>query len=316
MANCSKLFKEFNGEGFLKVPQTKIDKIDLSSEHVRKVIIDHFIKYHPKYHPKFYRQGSIKMGTVIRTKDDTCDLDEGIYFKDNPDNVTCTTLQQWVKDAVDGITDSTPSHRKKCITIDFKAGYNIDYPVFIFDKNKEDHPNLAVKDSNFQLDDPKEFYEYFNKESSAQLIRIIRFLKAWCDFKRHKMPSGLAMTILAMNCFQKNDRDDIALKFTLIEIENSLIASFKCQMPTTPKDNLFADYNAIRENNFMDNLSAFINDAKAAVDTEINQLKASKLWKKHLGDRFPEGEDKDEAKTESNLLANIIGNQKPYFGKL
>jgi hypothetical protein len=314
MANCNNLFKEFNGEGFLKVPQTKIDKIDLSSEHVRKVITDYFAKHHPKYIPKFYRQGSIKMGTVIRTKDDTCDLDDGIYFKDNPDNVTCTTLQQWVKDAVDGITDSTPSHRKKCITIDFKAGYNIDYPVLIFDKNKQVHPNLAVKDSNFQLDDPKEFYEYFNKASSAQLIRIIRFLKAWCDFKRHKMPSGLAMTILALNCFQKNERDDIALKFTLIEIESSLKTHFHCKMPTTPKDDLFEDYFDTRKDNFMNNLSEFIKDAKKAIDDEINPFKASKLWKKHLGARFPEGEDKDETKVESNILASIIGNQKPYFG--
>ena len=79
MANCNNLFQTFNGEDYLKVSQTKIDKIDLSSEYVRKVITDYFAKHHSKYIPKFYRQGSIKMGTIIRTKDDTCDLDDVGY---------------------------------------------------------------------------------------------------------------------------------------------------------------------------------------------------------------------------------------------
>lgn len=321
MANCSNLFKDFNGEGYLKVPKSKIDKLDLSDENVRKVIKEYFEKYHPNYIPKFYLQGSNKMGTMIRTKDDTCDLDDGVYFKTNPDNVTATTLQKWVKEAVDGITDSTPSHRKKCITLDFAAGYNIDLPVLLFDKNKDDHPQLAVKDGDFIADDPKEFFDYFNSKASPQLIRIIRFLKAWCDFKRHKMPSGLAITILALNNFQKNDRDDVSLKFTLIEIEKSLKNNFECLMPTTPKDNLFRDYDvklqdnhASRKENFMNNLSNFITDAKAAVDEEKNQLAASKKWQRHLGDRFPDGEDKDEQSVSVNSLSATIGAAKPYFG--
>ncbi|MEP6676797.1 MAG: CBASS cGAMP synthase [Ferruginibacter sp.] len=314
MANCHSLFKSFNGEGYLKIPGSKIDKLEASSENVRKTIKEHFEKEYPRYPPKFYMQGSYKMGTTIRTKDDTCDLDDGVYFKSNPDNVTSTTLQKWIKEAVDNITDSTPSHRKKCITIDFKAGYNIDLPAFLFDKDKESHPQLAVKDDGFYLDDPKEFYDYFNNNSSDQLVRIIRFLKAWCDFKREKMASGLAVTILALYNFQKHDRDDVSLKYTLIEIENDLKLNFKCVMPTTPKDDIFKDYDTARQENFLNNLSAFITDAKSAVETEKNQLKASKLWKKHLGDRFPEGEDKDEDEVRSACLSGIIGNQKPFCG--
>jgi hypothetical protein len=312
MANCNNLFKNFNGEGYLKIPQSKIDKLEASSENVRNEIKDHFAENHPEYVPKFYMQGSYKMGTTIRTKDDTCDLDDGVYFKSNPDNVSSTTLQKWVKDAVDDITESTPSHRKKCITIDFKAGYNIDLPILLFNKDEDEHPKIAVKDDDFRLDDPKEFYEYFNTNSSAQIIRIIRFLKAWCDFKREKMPSGLCVTILALDNFQKNDRDDISLKFTLIEIEKSLKNSFRCVMPTTPKDNLFEAYDDYRKDNFFNNLSAFIKDAKSAIDNEKNQLEASKLWKKHLGDRFPDGEDKDEPTTELSSISGIIGNQRPY----
>ena len=54
MANCHTLFKDFNGEGYLKVPQSKIDKLEASSENVREVIKENFEKNHPKYPPKLY----------------------------------------------------------------------------------------------------------------------------------------------------------------------------------------------------------------------------------------------------------------------
>lgn len=316
MANCDKLFRDFNEE--LKITNTKNDKLKNSRKELRKRIKDYFAKNHPNYTPKFFTQGSYKMGTTIRTKDDTCDLDDGVYFDSNPDNVTCTTLQKWVKDAVDGTTDASPSHRKKCITVDYKAGYNIDLPVFLFDNKKDNYPSLAVKDGNWQDDDPKEFIEEFNsnKDKEGQLIRIVRYLKAWCDYKREKMPNGLAMTVLAMNQIQKNTRDDISLKYTLIEIEKELKLDFECLMPTTPKDNLFRDYDKTKENNSMTNLSDFITDAKKAVDEEKNQLKASRLWQKHLGSRFPDGKDVDESSTNASLLSSAIGSAKPYFDSL
>jgi len=49
-------------------------------------------------------------------------------------------------------------------------------------------------------------------------------------------------------------------------------------------------------------LQNFIDDADTAIN-EKNELKASKLWQKHLGSRFPDGEDKDE--TTSNSAPSI-----------
>jgi len=316
MANCDNLFKEFNGN--LAITKSKKDSLITSKDNLRTTIRKYFKENHPNYKPTFFMQGSYKMGTQIRTKDDTCDLDDGVYFKENPDNVTCATLQGWVKDAVDGVTDTTPSHRKKCITVDYKAGYNIDLPVFVFNKDEDSHPLLAVKNSEWQEDDPKEFFDHFNgkKDAKGQLVRLVKYLKAWCDFKRQKMPSGLAMSLLAMDNFQSNGRDDVALKFLLVEIENKLKARFECIMPTTPNDDLFASYDQTRKDNFMNNLSAFITDARKAVDEEKNQLKASKLWQKHFGDTyFPDGKDEDEKTSDANALGAVIGNARPYHAR-
>lgn len=315
MANCDNLFRDFDGK--LNIVKTKKDKLINSKKNLRTRIQNHFKKEHPDYTPKFWIQGSYKMRTAIRTKDDLCDLDDGVFFSSNPQGVTGTTLQKWVKEAVDGTTDATPSHNKKCITVDYTAGYNIDLPVFLFDEENDAHPHLAVKNEDFKPDDPKEFVKYFEDEldQDNQLRRIIKYLKAWCDYKRQKMPSGLAMTILALDNIQKNKRDDVALKFTLIEIEKALNIRFQCVMQTTPNEDIFKDYDKARKDNFLNNLSEFIKDAKKACDDEKNQNKASDLWKKHLGDRFPDGEDKDEKESNESNFSSTIGNAKPYYIK-
>jgi hypothetical protein len=312
MAYTHNLFQQFNSD--LQITSTKKDKMITSRDNLREKIRKDFKKNHEGYNPKFYIQGSYKMSTMIRTKDDTCDMDDGVYFSDNPDNVTGTTLQTWVKNAVDGTTDDI-QHRKKCITVNYEADYNIDLPIYLFDKDNDDHPFLAVKNDNWREDDPKEMLTAFNdkKDSKGQLLKIVRYLKAWCDYKKQTMPSGLAMTILAMNDFQTNERDDIAMKFTLIEIEKTLKKKFECIVPATPNDDIFADYDKTREQNFMDNLANFIADAKKAVDEEKNQLKASRLWQKHLGDRFPDGEDKDEESVNAKSVAAVAGTSKPYY---
>lgn len=308
MANLNYLFQKFNDE--LSVTDSKKSKMINSREHLREKIRKSFEQNHKGYSPKFYIQGSYKLKTLIRTKDDTCDMDDGVYFSSNPDNVAGTTLQKWVKEAVEGTTDATPIHKKKCVRVDYKAGYNIDLPVMVFDENIDNHPLLAVKNSDFQVDDPKEFVDYFKDNKTDQMVRIIKYLKAWCDHKRAEMPCGLAMTVLSLKYFQGNDRDDVALKYILIEIEKQLKKNFRCLMPTTPKDNLFEDYSETKKKNFMDNLSSFIEDAKKAIE-ESNHLKASKLWRKHLGERFPLGEDKSDENSKS--LIKAIGTSKPYY---
>jgi hypothetical protein len=316
MANCSKLFQTYIEE--LSIPGPKNDRMNKSKKALRERIRKYFKDYHPEYDPKFFIQGSHKMKSGIRTKDDICDLDDGVYFFRKPD-VTATTLQTWIRDAVDGHTNTSPEHRKKCIRSIFYHDYEIDHPVYY--KVDGHEYRLAIKNTAWEDcedSDPKAMVDWFNKQKDikGQLVRIVKDLKGWCDNKRHKMPNGLAMTILASNAktkFYYNERDDITLRDTLKEIKKALDYNFTCVVPVTPKDDLFADYDDSRENNFMENLQCFIDDADAALK-EPNQLKASKLWRKHLGDRFPFGEDKEEtsARNTSLLAGGLSSNPFAY----
>jgi len=303
MANCHALFQDFHEE--IRIGKTKSGRMMNSKNGLRNRIRKWFADNHPAYAPKFYIQGSYKMKTGIRTKEDICDLDDGIYFFREPD-VSSTTLQIWVWQAVNGYTKTTPEHRKKCIRSIFTGDYEIDHPIYY----KVDGQNycLAVKNNGFEESDPKGMVDWFNeqKDEDGKLIRQVKYLKAWCDNKRNKMPSGLAMSILASNAKNRivlNKRDDITLKDILKEIKKALDVKFECIVPSVPFDDLFSEYDDERKTNFLTALNNFIIDAENALKEE-NQLTASKLWRKHLGHRFPEGEDKNE--TSNSQFASAI----------
>ena len=126
------------------------------------------------------------------------------------------------------------------------------------------------------------------------------------------MPSGLVMTILITeNVVYRVGRDDIALKETLVNIQSKLLNEFVCKRPTTPKgENLLDSYT--QKDYFMKCLADFIDDAKKALQ-EKNIRKATELWRKHLSDRFPLGEDKEDTSSTSAGLGTIIpATTKPY----
>ena len=294
MANCHELFIAFGKQ--LEITETKISAMMKSREVLRDRIRDNFKSNHPDYAVKFYIQGSYKMGTAIRTKDDDCDIDDGVYISPNP-GVTCATIQNWVFDAVEGITETTPMRKNKCVRVSYKAGYHIDLPVYYMNdiNDANETPHLAVRSSDFQESDPRGVVEWFKskKKDNAQLVNIVKYLKAWCDKVREKMPPGLAMSILAANNQVKDTRDDIALLKTIKAIKCALDKEFKCKVPAAPNDDIFEGFNEEKKSAIKNYLANFIADAEKAV-LEPNQLKASNLWRKHLGERFPLGENKDD----------------------
>lgn len=305
MADCHNLFLQYNDD--LNITKTKRDSLKKSKEALRKRIKEYFKENHPEYIPQFFIQGSYKMKTMIRTKDNECDLDDGVYFLCKPD-VTATTLQKWVYDAVYGHTTGGQQHRKKCIRVIYSGDYHIDIPVYYMFEKDGNHPFLAVKDEGWQESDPKEFIDWFKRVKTGQIVRISRYLKGWGDNKRNNMPSGLAMALLTEKNLVENGRDDIALRDILKAIKKSLTASWKCVMPTTPKDDLFSKYDEAFKNNFFAALDDFIADADAAIEEEC-QVKASKKWRKHLGDsRFPLGEKCESKEASSIGNAEKVGN--------
>lgn len=273
-----------------------------SKEGLRKRITAWFKENHPDYVPYFYIQGSYKMKNGIRTAEDICDLDDGIYFFREPD-VSASTLKEWVRQAVDGYTATAPENRKKCVRSIFANDYEIDHPVYYKIDGQE--YKIAVKGVGFENSDPKAVVDWFvsKKDKEGRLVRTIQYLKGWADKQSFKMPSGLALTILATNAKEKivlNERDDITTRDILKDIKKALDNKFECIVPALPNDDLLENYSS--KEKFLETLEKFITDADSAI-RETNQKESSKLWRKHLGDRFPLGEDKEENNSRSSAAA-------------
>ncbi|MEO7393822.1 MAG: hypothetical protein ABIU11_02705 [Chitinophagaceae bacterium] len=141
---------------------------------------------------------------------------------------------------------------------------------------KGDIPELAHKKEGWIDSDPKAFTDWFNEKADKepQLRKLARYGKGWIDKKEFEdeskpTPIGLIITILfAENAVYRKDRDDIALKETLLAAQEKLNKSFECNRPTIPKgENLLKNYE--HKDYFMKCLADFIEDAKKALQKKI-----------------------------------------------
>lgn len=208
---------------------------------------------------------------------------------------------------------------------DRDLAFHIDLPIY-YAENYET-PELAHKEEGWVESSPIEFVEWFERKAASgfeksfliesfktnneyepltkwfsdirkndtQLRKIVRYLKAWADLKKNEMPCGIIMTILAAKNFFPNDRDDIALKNTLVKIKEDLDQNnFTCYRPTPKRDeDLFAKTSPEEKEFFKKSLISFIESAEQAIE-HPNQKDACSKWQKHLGNRFPCHLAKDE----------------------
>lgn len=330
MANCNDHFKEFNEK--IRLTDARRKSLKASRKELRNRVRTWFRENKPdEPQPKFSGQGSMLMDVIINPiprrvkKGDEekivlyYDVDDGIYFvgeKDAKDRSSPAAYHDWVYQAVKGHTDQDPIDKNACIRTLFADGHNIDQPIYY---KKGDVPELAHKRDGWIPSDPKAFADWFNEKAAKepQLRLLVRYGKSWFDKREFEdesksMPSGMILTILFVeNAVYRKDRDDIALKETLMVVHSKLQREFVCFRPTTPKgENLLKNY--AHKDYFMKCLADFIDDAKKALQ-EKNFRKSTELWRKHLSDRFPLGEDKDDTSNSSNGLGSIIPpTTKPY----
>lgn len=304
MANCNKLFLDFNSNVSLSKKQK--EALLKSRIAVQDKIIKYFKENTKLSVPKFWIQGSYIMKTLVIKKDKTYDVDLGVYFLEKPD-LEAKTVQNHVKEALKDHTSKTPEHRQRCVRVIYTGDYNIDLPVY-YKLDEDDHPFLAVKADGWEESDPLDLKKWFEgkKDKKGQLCRMVKYLKVWADRLSFKAPSGIALSVWAGEEYKENEREDEALLDLLKAILEEIEESFLCMNPESPFDDLTSKLDDAQKEKFIEALKVFIQDAENAIDSK-NQLEASKLWRKHFGkDNFPEGKDEDvDAKL--NALHTIKG---------
>lgn len=329
MATLHKEYSAFNLK--IALEDTKKESLIKSRDSLKDKIRKYFKDEKPKeLQPKFAGQGSTEMNTTVNPipeEDEDgntilkYDLDYGVYFieKDGEDNKrSINTWHDWVYNAVENHTSTPPEKKNTCVRVIFADGHHIDLPIYY---KKNGVIQLAHKSKDWIDSDPKEFFDWFNNKAKddQQLRRIVRYLKAWKNYRESnnaslKLPSGFALTILAVNSFTPNDSNDIAFKDTVTKIKEKLNVKFECLRPTTPlNENIFEGYSDTKKTDFLNALDSLVKACDNAL-SEKNFKKASEHLRKQFGDRFPLGKDENEedksARTASYLSSTVIA--KPY----
>jgi len=311
VADCDNLFKQYNGK--ITPSSTQRQKMKTSRQACETKISDKLYEK-LKLRPRFYTQGSDapKFKTIIIKEDGTFDSDRGVYLPRKPD-VSGETIQGYIYDAVKDQTKDGAQHRKKCIRVLYQCEYNIDFPAY-YEVDGEDYAYMAVKGQDWIKDDPWHMITWLadHKDNDGQFVRMIKYLKGWTSKRKTqgKMPSGIALAVWAARHFvPETGRDDKCLLALLKAIKSAITYSVTCYAPVEPYDDLTGKLTQTQKDNFRDELTSFCEDAQKAMDEE-DQLKASKLWRKYLGDRFPEGISKEDEKRAEALMASagIISN--------
>lgn len=333
MSNCHDLFSDFNET--ISLSKSRKKSLKISRKSIRNRIREYFkINLTKETIPKFNSQGSFEMGTGINPigRKETVngeektfykyDVDDGIYFiEDLNIRKSIQTYHNWIYNSVDGYTDEDPIDKNTCVRVLFHDGHNIDLPIYFKDKDKSDSiPELAHKKKNWINSDPLAFIKWFNEnlETNPELCRLVKYLKAWCDYQNfisnsNKMPTGIIMTIWAAEkgAFTA-DRDDLTLRDTLQALSDAINYenTYVCKRPTEPVgEDLIKNYSY--KGFFKEKLNEFLVSAKQACD-ESNQKEACLKWQKHLGPRFPchLAEDKDENAAIASAPHIITNNAK------
>ncbi|MCF8080482.1 MAG: hypothetical protein K9K88_14480 [Desulfobacterales bacterium] len=273
--------------------------------------------------PKFRGQGSYSMGTTVNPQDHEFDIDDGVYLLDLNSSDTSNwptpeTVHRWIVSATEGHTKEKPVDKKICVRVRYAGQYHVDLPIY---GEKTGEYLLAEKgEKGWHRSDPLALSTWFLagvKLYGEQLRRIVRLLKAWADFqsgRRGKMPSGLILTVLAVQNFRHDDADDVCFSETVHAIGRAISPIFRVTNPVDETEELTARLSEIQKARFQEAVSELSSIAEQAIDMEDAE-QASKLWRNQFGDRFPAIE-KDFSREEfrqavAASAATYIGKQPP-----
>jgi len=307
MANMHDEFKEYLEK--IRLTSAKRTKLKDSRNANRDRIKKHFQEVLKREIPRFHGQGSYSMHTNLNPLVGEYDIDDGVYLQglgtDQNQWPTAETVHCWIVDAVEYATSEPPTDKSRCVRVRYADDYHIDLPIYAMNANAV--PMLFEKGKNPYESDPRAFTEWFNKqvlEKGTQLKPIVRYLKGWRDYKGGgaKIASGLALTILASEQFCAHVYDDEALVRTVQKIVTHVEYSRYIYKPVKPYEDLTQNWTDEQRQNFLEQLKNLRDRGQDALDEE-DRSTASGIWRKLLGERFPEVRDLPESGSSSGGVA-------------
>lgn len=250
---------------------------------------------------EFVSQGSYAMKTMIQDPDKNYDIDDGVYFHKEEligsrgGELSSRQARDMVCDALDdGQFNQAPEVRSNCVRVYYEAGYHVDIPVYrrivVTDVNGDEvdvYYELASS-SGWKRSDARDVTKWYKDELSKslngdQLRRINRLLKHFARSRnswRDSILCGFGISVLVVECFQANDREDRALYETMVAIRNRLQWNLQIAHPVTPNDYITKGVDDAQARFFRDKLTDAINELQQLFEHDCTREQALKCWDK------------------------------------
>lgn len=210
----------------------------------------------------FIPQGSMAINTTVQEKDNTYDIDDGVWLhkddlkkKDGSAYTACET-QEMVRDALkDPNFNKQPEIHNNCVRVFYAEGHHVDVPCYRkLDADTDNERQELAGADGFTPSDPTEINRWFgervealNKQrdgAGSQLRVMIRLMKRFARSRGEDwdMPNGLKLTMLVEECAPSYyERDDEAFYWLLSKLKTRLASSLEVEnraQTKTPRDKL------------------------------------------------------------------------------
>lgn len=237
VANCNAALRVFHARK-VALLASGYDELRAKRDKVRAIIKRRLREMGYRQPLRFCGQGSVTMRTVTRGGwYGTFDIDDGVYFSRQAltgplgGEMQPLDARKMVFEAAyrEHFTDP-PEYLKNCVRVYYARGYHVDIPVYRVSKNRFGSETIELASSRWKPANPVGVTEWFRRANARspglfgdrQLVRMVRLLKVWTRSRsawQYSMPSGFAITALAVECYKAfPDRDDRALLHLLSAI--------------------------------------------------------------------------------------------------
>lgn len=276
-------------------------------------------------------QGSYAMHTMVQDENNDYDIDDGVVFlkKDlvgsQGADKTALDARKMVCTALDNGSFTTPPQiLKNCVRVMYQQGYHVDVPVY----RQLDDASFELASSDWKGSSPSKVTAWYNKAvcgkspdgtHGRQLRRITKHLKIYKNSRsswKVKMPSGFAISVLVVECYFSDERDDVSLHETMKAIINRL--NFNLEVSHPVRNEKITKGSDDAQTTFLrEKLSDAFKDLDILFDADCTRLQALKAWKSVFNHQFWTTQVNDEntkGKSRSNTVTiPVIAATKPWL---
>ena len=276
-------------------------------------------------------QGSYAMHTMVQDENNDYDIDDGVVFlkedlvgNQGADKTALDTRKMVCAALDDGSFATPPAVLKNCVRVMYQQGYHVDVPVYRQLKND----SLELASSDWKGSSPSEVTTWYNnavcdqspdESNGRQLRRITKHLKAYKSSRaswKPKMASGFAISVLVVECYVSDDRDDVSLYETMRAIHSRLNGNLEVSHPVRD-EKLTKGSNDAQTKFLREKLSEALDHLTPLFDLDCSRLKALKAWKNVFNHQFWADQvtnEEEKAKSHNSTIAiPTVAATKPWL---